>query len=51
MFRPTGKKKKTKYAIYNFSIQRIPLYSAFWTENRKRFQNAKMGIAPQSSID
>jgi hypothetical protein len=45
---PIGKKKETKYAIYNFYIQRIPPYSAFWAENRKCFQNAKMGM---SSID
>jgi hypothetical protein len=35
MFCPKGKKRETKYAIYNFYIQRIPPYSASWTENQK----------------
>jgi hypothetical protein len=35
MFCPKGKKKETKYAIYNCYIQRISPYSAFWTENPK----------------
>jgi hypothetical protein len=45
MFCPEGKKTTTKYAIYDFYIQRIPPYSAFWTKNQKGFQNAKMDIA------
>jgi hypothetical protein len=49
MFCPTGK-KETKYAIYNVYIQKIPRYSAFWSEKRKGFQNAKMDIASLSSI-
>jgi hypothetical protein len=32
---PQREKKETKYAIYNFYIQRIPPYSASWTENPK----------------
>jgi hypothetical protein len=50
MFCPAGKKKETKYAVYNFSIQKILRYSAFWSENRKGFQNAKMDIASLLSI-
>jgi hypothetical protein len=50
MFCPIGKKKETKYAIYNFYLQKIPRYSAFWSKNWKGFQNAKMDIASLSSI-
>jgi hypothetical protein len=30
---------------YIFYVQRIPPYSAFWTENPKRFQKCKMGMS------
>jgi hypothetical protein len=43
-------KKETKYAIYNFYIKKILRYSAFWSENQKGFQNAKMDITSLSSI-
>jgi hypothetical protein len=42
---PQRKKKETKYAIYFFYVQRIPRYSAFWTENPKCFQKCKMGMS------
>jgi hypothetical protein len=52
MFCPKGKKKDTRYAFYNVYTQRIPPYSAFWTENRKRFQKCENGyVACLSSID
>jgi hypothetical protein len=37
-FAPKEKKRKLNNAIYFFYVQRIPPYSAFWTENPKRFQ-------------
>jgi hypothetical protein len=49
-FAAQEKTKETKYAIYNVYMQKIPRYSAFWSENRKGFQNAKMDIASLSSI-
>jgi hypothetical protein len=47
-FAPQEKKKKLNMQFI-ICIQKIPRYSAFWSENRKGFQNAKMDIASLSS--
>jgi hypothetical protein len=45
-------KKETKYAIYFFYVHWTQLYSAFWTENPKRFQKCENGyVACLSSIE